>query len=103
VRINQRRPIKKEFGLRKDILEFLEELGEAEIEEDNDIYVLMMHLGNAEDLNIFDASEQDEIRRLMSVLLHDSKRHRRLLARISKVVQLHWDRGRHDDDWQASA
>jgi rubrerythrin len=73
-------------GMREEMNALLSELRDAESEEDTDIYLVMMHLDNSEELRVFDAAERKKICHLLHTLVRDSERHRRTLTRLSQVI-----------------
>ena len=71
----------------KDAIDqLLYELAKAEDEEELSYYVLNLHQKNKDDFNCFSGEENKEIKRLLSVLVHQTDKHRKLLNEIMKEL-----------------
>ena len=73
--------------VRNEMEELLWELSKAEDDEETDLYLLRLHFDNESDLNFFTETEKREIKRLLSILMTDTKKHRNLLIEISKELK----------------
>ena len=71
----------------EDFTKLLEELVDAEQEEESDLFRFDLHMRSAKDLAVFNKVERNEIKRLFSILIKDTKRHSRCMARISKLLE----------------
>lgn len=70
--------------------EFLCELSKAEDEEEVDLYLLTLHFNNESDLKFFTQAEQEWIKKNLSILMHDTEKHRGLLAELSEGLKELW-------------
>ena len=64
----------------------LHELGKAEEEEEVDLYLLRLHFDNKTDRELFTPAEEEEMLKLLSILMNDTIKHRELLAQV--IVEL---------------
>jgi hypothetical protein len=73
-------------GISKDFVELMKELESMEAEEQTDLYVFDMHMRSKGDWKVFNAAETKEIKGFIKILVDDTKRHARTIARIIRVL-----------------
>lgn len=74
------------MGIEHDFEELLVRLYAAEGDEEGSLFLLKMHLGNKEELGVFNQNEQKEIRQLLSTLVYQTKRHHRMISHITRLL-----------------
>lgn len=62
--------------------DFKKRLMQALEDEDVDLYVLTMHYRNDGDLNYFGEEERKQVRDILNILIHDTKKHAELLQTV---------------------
>ncbi len=67
--------------------DFVRKIFRAFEEEEEDLYVLTMHYLNSEDLNFFEEKNRVKIRKILEVLIHDTKQHSELLKLILELAE----------------
>jgi hypothetical protein len=65
---------------------FLQDLGQAEEEEESDLFVLRMYFQSKSDLEFFTPEEAEKIRRLLSALMKDTLKHQELLLKVREEI-----------------
>ena len=73
--------------IRNQVEELLCELDKAENEEQTDLYLLRLHLDNEPELRFFTAHERNKIEKLLSILIHDTLKHRHLLTQLTVRIE----------------
>lgn len=73
--------------------ELIYELTKAEEEEEVGLYLLRLHYDNEIDLGFFSPLEKERIKKLLTVLMSDTARHRELLLEV--IAELKGKRARH--------
>lgn len=68
------------------VYELLRELERAEEDEDLCLYTLRLHFNDRQDLSVFSQEEREEVLRLLSLLIADTRRHHRILTRMNKFL-----------------
>lgn len=66
---------------------FLYELRKAEDEEDAGVYLLQLYLNNESDLHFFSNKDRRKIRQILTFLIHETKRHRSILAHLADELE----------------
>lgn len=74
------------LGIERDFSQLLEKLYEAEAGENTGLYLLMMHSENTADMSVFDEKEKREILDLLFALTRETRRHHRMLSKITKLL-----------------
>ena len=83
-RIRERYPWAK---IQDRLDELLLELSKAEDEEDVELSLLSLHFGNRIDLDFFTKREQQQIKKRLSTLIKDTRKHCELLARAVQEIK----------------
>jgi hypothetical protein len=66
--------------------ELIYELSKAEDEEEAGLYLLRLHYENGTDMVFFTVKEKRRIRKLLAILIEDTKRHRELIAGVVRKL-----------------
>ncbi len=69
--------------------ELIFELSKAEDEEDVELSLLSLHFGNRVDLSYFTKREQRQIKKKLTVLIEDTRKHCRLLGEALAEMKAH--------------
>ena len=72
-------------GVGAEVKDLAKALTRVEMDEEVDGFLLNMHLKNKSEKSVFTVEEQNQIDRMLSLLIKDSKRHQKTAERISKV------------------
>ena len=81
--------------IRNELEELLGELLRAEDDEGTDLYLLQLHFANHSEIEFFTKAEQTEIKKLLSILINDTAKHRNLLAQMAfQLKELSGDRAK---------
>lgn len=67
--------------------EFIHKLAHMLDDEELDLYLLMLHFKNKEDLSYFTPDDQKKILNIFDVLIKDTKHHAELLQLIVELVE----------------
>lgn len=73
-------------GIRGEKDELLYELSKAEDEEEVALYLLRLHYDNETELKSFTPAQKEKIKKLLSILIRDTIKHREFLAAVIKEL-----------------
>ena len=80
-------------GIHDKFEELIFELTKAEEEEEVGLYLLRLHYDNEIDLDFFNLREKERIKKLLTILMDDTARHRELL--LKAIAELKARRVKH--------
>ena len=65
--------------------DFIQRIAKALEEEETDVYTLSLYSLNSDDLNYFDKTDREKVKRIFKLLIKDTKRHAELLKLVVEM------------------